>query len=70
MKEIKSLMSFVFGNHNPLVDDFRKQIFLTKFGDRRANNAVVIVLTPYILYGVVIISKYSIRDANNKTRVN
>lgn len=63
-------MGFVFGNHNPLVDDFTKRIILTRFGERRANIAVVIVLTPYILYGIVIISNYSIRDANNKTTVN
>lgn len=62
-------MGFVFGSHNPLVDDFTKRIIVTKFGERRANIGVVIVLTPcisYILYGIVIISNYSIRDANNK----
>lgn len=47
-------MGFVFRNHNPLVDDFTKKIILTKFGERRANTALVIVLTPYILYGIVI----------------
>lgn len=59
-------MGFVFVNHNPLVDDFTKRNILIEFGERRANIAVV--LTPcisFILYGIVIISNYSITDANN-----
>lgn len=44
-------MGFVFGNHNPLVDDFTKRIILTEFGERRANIAVVIVQnTIYIIW--------------------
>lgn len=43
-------MGFVFVNHNPLVDDFTKRNILTEFGERRANIAVVIVLTSCIFY--------------------